>query len=129
MGMFIFMVSDTWSLALKKKNNSFFSKLAAFAVASAFTFSAKLFKAGTLSALVHVNHIYLFCGVSYSNFTTVSSRLTSQQLWNGSAALCDVAIAGCMTFFVRNLISQCEAHRLTRYRSCYAVLASKIHTS
>ena len=114
MGMFIFVVSNTWSLAFKK-NNSFSSKLAAFAVASALTFSAKLFKAGTLSKLVHVDHIHLFCAVSYPNFTMVSSQLTSQQLWNGSAALCDVAIAGSMTFFVRNLISQSEAHRLTRY--------------
>jgi hypothetical protein len=127
-GMFIFMVSDIWS-SVQKKYDSFSSKLAAFALASAITFSAKLLRAGTLSKLVYVDHIYLFCGVSYSNFTVVSSRLTSQQLWNGSAALCDIAIAGCMTFFVRNLISQSEAHRLTRYDSYYAVLASKIHTS
>lgn len=73
----IYILSGLWQVGM------FIFVLAAFAVASALTFSAKLFKAGTLSQLVHVDHIYLFCG-----------------LWNGSAALCDVAIAGCMTFFL-----------------------------
>ncbi|KIK01539.1 hypothetical protein K443DRAFT_661744 [Laccaria amethystina LaAM-08-1] len=73
----IYILSELWQVGM------FIFMLAAFALASAITFSAKLLRAGTLSKLVYVDHIYLFCG-----------------LWNGSAALCDIAIAGCMTFFL-----------------------------
>ncbi|KAF8908637.1 hypothetical protein CPB84DRAFT_1843522 [Gymnopilus junonius] len=57
--------------------------LALSASISAFTFGGQLHNAGSLSKLVVIKNIYLTCG-----------------LWNGSGALCDVFIAGCMTYFL-----------------------------
>ncbi|PPQ93765.1 hypothetical protein CVT25_008145 [Psilocybe cyanescens] len=50
---------------------------------AAFTFGGKIFHAESLSRLVLVEHIYLTCGI-----------------WNGLGALCDVVIAGCMTYYL-----------------------------
>ncbi|KAF4616424.1 hypothetical protein D9613_008473 [Agrocybe pediades] len=58
--------------------------LAVCAAVSSFVFGGKLQVAAVLSEVVVTKHIYLTCGV-----------------WNGSGALCDVAISTCMFYFVR----------------------------
>ncbi|KAF9564538.1 hypothetical protein CPC08DRAFT_248963 [Agrocybe pediades] len=57
--------------------------LAVCAAVSSFVFGGKLQVAAVLSEVVVTKHIYLTCGV-----------------WNGSGALCDVAISTCMFYFL-----------------------------
>ncbi|KAF5318444.1 hypothetical protein D9619_010680 [Psilocybe cf. subviscida] len=57
--------------------------IATSASTAAFIFGAKLHAAGDLSNAVTTNNVYILCG-----------------FWNGAAALCDLMIAGCMTFYL-----------------------------
>ncbi|TEB31841.1 hypothetical protein FA13DRAFT_1614076, partial [Coprinellus micaceus] len=57
--------------------------LALLACASGLAFGIKISISGRLSQVIHARYIYLTCG-----------------LWNGGGAVCDIAIAALMTFYL-----------------------------
>ncbi|KAF9482681.1 hypothetical protein BDN70DRAFT_400351 [Pholiota conissans] len=70
-------------LSESKITGGIISSIAVCACVSALVFGGKLFGAGLLSKTVTTSHIYLTCGI-----------------WNGAGAICDMAIAGYMTYYL-----------------------------